>query len=85
MKIYKNEEIKNYTPDKYGAIKAMHIFLNRMKTPYATLAFAFGGVVTVPWNVVTNREKYEAGITAYTIIYDDRADYLPFTDHIVKY
>lgn len=66
------EEITDYTPDKYGIVKAIRIFLADGYKPYATFAFAFGGTVTIDWANIKEREKYMPGINAYTFIIDER-------------
>lgn len=81
MKIYRHEEI-NYSPDKFGVIESIHIFLKHGYRPMATLTFCFGGVVTIPWDRIDIKDKYKEGINAYTIIYDDRAKKAPFINRI---
>lgn len=66
------EEITDYTPEKYGIVEAIRIFYGKACWPYATLAFAFGGTVTIDWANVEERNKYMPGINAYTLIVDDR-------------
>lgn len=66
------EEITDYTPEKYGIVEAIRIFYGKACWPYATLAFAFGGTVTIDWANVEERNKYMHGINAYTLIIDDR-------------
>lgn len=67
------DEITDYTPEKYGIVEAIRIFYGKACWPYATLAFAFGGTVTIDWANVEERNKYMPGINAYTLIIDDRA------------
>lgn len=62
---------EKYDPRTKGTVTAIKIFLDGA-TPRATLAFAFGGYVTIAWNNVEEREQYMAGINAYTLIYDER-------------
>lgn len=66
------EEIINYTPEKYGIVEAIKIFYGKACWPYATLAFAYGGTVTIDWADVKEREKYSRGINAYTLFIDER-------------
>lgn len=65
-------EIQDYTPEKYGIVEAIRIFYGKACWPYATLAFAYGGTVTIDWANVEERKKYMPGINAYTLIIDDR-------------
>lgn len=41
-------------------------------TPYADLRLANGEIVTIQWNLIAEREKYEPYIDAYTLYYDER-------------
>lgn len=66
------EEITDYTPEKYGIVEAVKIFYGKACWPYATLAFAYGGTVTIDWANVKEREKYSRGINAYTLFIDER-------------
>ena len=76
------DEITDYTVEKYGVVVAMKLFLVDYHIPYATLAFAFGGTVTVEWDVVENRKKYESGINSYTLVYDERVGDTSFENHV---
>ena len=71
----------DYDPKIYGAVVAIHIWLKDGYQPMADLTFAFGGRKTIEWDNINEREKYQRGINAYTIIYDDRTK-LPFESHI---
>ena len=71
----------SYDPEIYGAVVAIHIWLKDGYQPMADLTFAFGGMKTIEWDNIDEREKYQRGINAYTIIYDDRTK-LPFEAHI---
>ena len=66
------EEITDYTPEEYGIVEAVKIFYGKACWPYATLAFAYGGTVTIDWADVKEREKYSRGINAYTLFIDER-------------
>lgn len=70
-----------YDPEIYGAVVAIHIWLKDGYQPMADLAFAFGGMETIEWDNIDKRAKYQRGINAYTIMYDDRTK-LPFEAHI---
>jgi hypothetical protein len=74
---------KRYHPARDGAVNAIRIFYaDGTLTPMAELAFAFGGKVTVRWNMPLEREVYAPGITAYTIIYDERPKRPDFNDWV---
>lgn len=64
--------MKNYNPTKHGTVVAIRIYLENGHQPMAELAFAFGGTETIHWDDIAEREKYSAGINAYTLIYDER-------------
>ena len=66
------EKITDYTPEKYGIVIAIKIFDREKCWPYATLAFAFGGTVTIDWTNVKEHEKYLRGINACTLFIDER-------------
>lgn len=66
-----------YNPMTHGVVTAIHIYLEDGHKPMAELAFAFGGTEIIHWDSVAERDMYECGINAYTIMYDDRAK-LPF-------
>ena len=66
------EETTDYTPEKYGIVEAVKIFYGKACWPYATLAFTYGGTVTINWANVKEREKYSRGINAYTLFIDER-------------
>lgn len=65
-------ELEIYTPETHGCITAIRIFNESGHIPTAELLFAFGGSRTIRWDIVENREEYASGITAYTLIYDER-------------
>lgn len=71
----------DYDPEIYGAVVAIHIWLKNGYQPMADLAFAFGGMKTIEWDNIDARAKYQRGINAYTIMYDDRTK-LPFEAHV---
>lgn len=68
------EEITDYTPEEYGIVEAVKIFYGKACWPYATLAFAYGGTVTIDWANVKEREKYSKGINACTLFIDERVE-----------
>lgn len=59
-----------YNPLKDGVVVAIRIY--GTKSPRAVLAFAFGGIADIEWDVVSERVKYEKGINAYTYVFDER-------------
>lgn len=62
-----------YDPTREGIVVAIRIYYAENGfTPMADLAFAFGGKITIEWDVPAEREVYEAGINAYTLYYDER-------------
>lgn len=79
---YDYKEI-NYTPDKFGAVVALRVFTVSC-SPYAELAFAFGGTVTIPFDDCNIRKPYLAGINSYTVLFDERTENKTFADFIVK-
>lgn len=62
----------NYDPVKDGAVVAIRIY--GAESPKAVLVFAFGGSVEIEWTVITEKQKYEKGISGYTYIFDERPD-----------
>ena len=73
--------VYDYTPEKDGAIVAIHIYLFNGYQPMAELLPAFGGSYTIRWDCVEDRKIFLKGINAYTIIYDDRALMVDFNSH----
>lgn len=64
---------RQYDPAKDGIITAVKIQETAMKTPIATLAFAFHDeLVTIEWNNAKEREIYCKGINGYTVFFDER-------------
>lgn len=61
-----------YEPSKDGAITAIRIYYMNDRTPMADLAFAFGGMATIEWTNVVQRESYKSGINGYTYVFDER-------------
>lgn len=72
-----------YNPMIHGAVTAIHIWLDNGYKPMAELAFAFGGTKVINWDNVSERKKYKDGITAYTIMYDERAESVPFENYVI--
>ncbi len=77
---------EEYDPAKHGVVLAMRLFTDwdKMCTPTAELAFAFGGTFVCQWNREDIREIFRKGINCYTLIYDERLNDVPFERHIVK-
>lgn len=74
---------KRYYPPRDGAVNAIRIFYaDGTLTPMAELAFAFGGKVTVRWDMPLEREVYAPGINCYTVIYDERPKRPDFNDWV---
>lgn len=61
-----------YDPQRDGMVEAIKIYNNGI-SPIAILTFTYGGSAEIKWDIATEREKYAAGINAYTLIYDERA------------
>jgi hypothetical protein len=79
----KRKNIERYYPPRDGAVVAIRIFYAEGTfTPMAELAFAFGGKVTVRWDMPLEREVYAPGINAYTVIYDERPKRPDFNDWV---
>lgn len=74
--------LKAYDPTINGAVVAIRIYLKDYHSPMAELAFAFGGTVTIEWDNVIQRKKYESGINAYTLIFDTRVHETTFENQI---
>lgn len=64
--------IFKYDPPKDGAITAIRIYFMHDRIPMADLAFAFGGMATIEWTNVVQRENYKSGINGYTYVFDER-------------
>lgn len=79
--VHFNRKISNYNSGFNDFVEAIHIWLKDGYKPMADLAFISGGVKTIAWDDIEEREKYSFGINAYTIIYDDRAGQ-SFESHI---
>lgn len=79
--VHFDRKLSNYDPGFNGFVEAIHIWLKDGYKPMADLAFISGGVKTIAWDNIEEREKYSFGINSYTIIYDDRARQ-PFQSHI---
>lgn len=79
--VHFDRKISNYDPGFNDFVEAIHIWLKDGYKPMADLAFAFGGTETIEWDNVDARAKYQCGINAYTIMYDDRTN-LPFEAHV---
>lgn len=73
--------IHNYTPERDGAITAVHIHLKDGYKPMATLLPAFGGRYLIHWDSVIEREPFLKGINAYTIFFDERAKRADFESY----
>lgn len=58
----------NYDPIVNGTVTAVELYDGKHGTVMSKLAFAFGGVDTMPWKLA--QEKYAKGITAYTVMFD---------------
>ena len=61
-----NEKGNVYDPKVMGTISAI-----RLRGEDATLAFAFGGSVDIPWTK-EGLAPYKSGITGYTVFFDER-------------
>lgn len=68
----RNDIIKKYSPDNYGCIIAIRIYLVHGHIPMADLVFPDGRYTTIEWTNVSHRDKYKSGINGYTLIYDER-------------
>ena len=51
---------------------AIRIYLDDLCTPMADLRLMDGTVTTICWTDVKSRQKFEAGINGYTLVYDER-------------
>lgn len=71
-KIIRNDIIKEYSPDNYGCVIAIRIYLVDGHIPMADLVFPDGRYTTIEWANVSHRDKYKSGINGYTLIYDER-------------
>lgn len=67
-----NDNNKPYNVSVNGTVTAIHIWLENNHKPMAVLAFAYGGSHLIEWDNVGVRQKYKAGINAYTLYFDDR-------------
>lgn len=67
-----------YNPTIHGAVNAIRITEEAGCLPIAELVFAFGDSVKIAWSNSEERSKYEAGINAYTLIYDERIRNIPY-------
>ena len=67
-------EKRKYDMARDGIVNAVRIYYKNGHgpTPYADLAFAYGGMVTIQWTNVEQRTEYMQGINGYTLFYDER-------------
>lgn len=65
-------EKRKYDVKRDGIVNAVRIYYKSGSTPYADLAFSYGGMVTIQWTNVEQRTEYMSGINGYTLFYDER-------------
>ena len=66
-------EPKMYNPLIHGAVTAIRLFHDESGYEVlAELAFAFGGTTIIEWTRPNLRDLFSAGITGYTLIFDER-------------
>lgn len=83
IKETRRKNIERYNPARDGAVNAIRIFYaDGTITPMAELAFAFGDKVIIQWDLPSERDAYDSGINAYTVIYDERPKRPDFNDWV---
>lgn len=65
---------REYEPTYDGAVIAIRIYYRQNRAvPMADLIFAYGGMETIEWTNVEQRNEYMKGINGYTFIFDERS------------
>lgn len=64
---------KTYNPIIHGAVTAIRLFHDEKGYEIlAELAFAYGGTTIIEWTRPDIRNRFSAGITGYTLMFDER-------------